>query len=88
MDTPIFEALDEWTRLESAHHRAEAALPTVRAKALEILAMHPRTREGAFVHLRFCATFLEWDGAKACPASDAIRNAAGFLWSCPSMTAS
>lgn len=88
MDTPVFQALDEWCRLESAHHSikaekgaepAEPALFALRAKTAEILEMRVQTRDDALALLRFCATCLEQGNAHGHLAVIAIRNAVNIL---------
>jgi hypothetical protein len=89
MDCPIFAALQEWARLESACHSArpssetECSLPcgtALSAKAAEILQMRAQTKEGALIQLRFCATLLERGGSAISNlTAEAIRNAANVL---------
>jgi hypothetical protein len=88
MDKPLYLALEEWARLESAYHKARSkgdiegakiSYAAISAKETEILEMHARTRDGALAHLRFCATYLEMRGAYGSPTVGAIRNAVRVL---------
>lgn len=93
MDTPIFQALEEWGRLETAHYNIncvkgaedpELALFALQAKTAEILKMRAQTRNGALAHLRLCATCLERSDANRHLAVAAIRNAVNILgWRTP-----
>jgi hypothetical protein len=67
MDSPIFSALQEWAHLESEHHKASGVNAAtigaaLLAKTKEILRMRARTKQGALIQLRFCATLLEREG--------------------------
>ncbi len=89
MDYPIFIALQEWARLESACHRARSFGETecrhpcgeaLLAKEAEILAMRAHTKWDAMAQMRFCALFLERNGGEiGSIAAGAIRNAADVL---------
>lgn len=90
MDEQIFRALQEWARLETAHHRAKSAADDRAAharealslKEAEVLEMLARTRCGALAQVHFCATLLERNfGETGSRAAGVIRNAANvFAW--------
>jgi hypothetical protein len=82
----IFSALEEWAHLESMSFEAgqrnrgeNIHQQALAAKEAEILALRPTTKIEAFAQLRFCATFLERNGEKACIVANTIRNAANAL---------
>ncbi|RTL80250.1 MAG: hypothetical protein EKK29_19670 [Hyphomicrobiales bacterium] len=88
MDEPIFRALQEWARLETAHHQAKSAAENGAARArealslkeAEILAMLARTRCDAIAQVRFCATLLERSfGETGALAAGVMQNAANVL---------
>lgn len=87
MDVNIYQALEEWAQLESAHFEARLrkddganqASCAAFDKAREIFDMRAQTREGALTHLRFCATFLQSNAEKGALVVGALRHAAGVL---------